>query len=140
MLLRLLVRLRVLLVVILTGIPVALKLERPKNTPRPGRFLQTLQDPSAPRHTAAQPLGGSQRTRPFSAWGDTKEKCEMQRPKVSVTYLLLCKLALEVLVEQAFVEELREGMTFDMARKVKMSVRLLNPPFLLQLGGCVSII
>lgn len=49
-------------------------------------------------------------------------------------------IPLETLVDQALVEDADERIILDMGSKVKMPVRLLDAPFLLELGGCLSIV
>lgn len=57
-----------------------------------------------------------------------------------LSYLLRCKLSLVGFVDEAFIQERHQRIRVDMGRKVKMSVRLVDPPLLLQLGGRLSII
>jgi hypothetical protein len=57
------------------------------------------------------------------------------------TYLVRCgELPLVVFVDEAFVQQRNQCIRVDMRGKVKLSVRLVDPPLLLQLGGRLSII
>lgn len=62
------------------------------------------------------------------------------RVDVMFSYLGLCIVPLEALVDQAFVEDLDEGVVLDMTRKGHVTVRLLDAPFFLQLGCCFSVV
>lgn len=44
------------------------------------------------------------------------------------------------MVAEALVNDRDESMAFDVARKIKMPMRLLDVPFLLELGCCFTIV
>lgn len=54
------------------------------------------------------------------------------------SYPLLCVIPLEAVVDQALVEDGDEGVVLDMRREIKVPVRSLDAPFLLELGGGFS--
>ena len=63
-----------------------------------------------------------------------------KREKGPLSYLFRGKLPLVVLIDQAFVQQRHQSIGIDMWRKVKLPVRLVDPPFLLQLGGRLAVI
>jgi hypothetical protein len=58
-----------------------------------------------------------------------------------ITYpLRSSELSLVLLVDEAFIQKRHQRIRVDMGREVKLPVRLVDPPLLLQLGGSLSII
>lgn len=56
------------------------------------------------------------------------------------TYLSLCILPFERVVDEPSVDYRHEGMALDVRRKVKMPMGLLDVPLLLEFGGRFTII
>lgn len=59
---------------------------------------------------------------------------------LEVPYLVVRMLTLKRVVQQAAVDDGHQCMALYVARKVKVSMRLLDVPFLLELGGRLSVV
>lgn len=64
----------------------------------------------------------------------------MQQAVNFPAYLVTCVLSFEGIVDKAAVDNRDESTALDMARKVKVSLRLFDVPFFLKFGGSFSVI
>jgi len=76
--------------------------------------------------------------RPRKSKGETQSEWELA---AELSYLLSSrKLSLVVFIDEAFVQQRYQSVRVDVGGEVKLPVRLVDPPLLLQLGGRLSII
>jgi hypothetical protein len=63
------------------------------------------------------------------------------KPDLERTYLFSARmLPFEILVDQPFVQRDHKCVVFDVRRKVKMSVRRLDMPLLLEMGSSFPVV